>query len=123
MELFSIAEEQPSINVRELYAVAVALATWGADLCGSRIIFHVDNMSVVSMLNKGSSTEKTCSAILRGVFFTCAQFHLEIFCVHIPGVLNIAADAISRKEWKRFRENRPAALTSADISLKISLDW
>ena len=51
----SCAEATRSIAWRELWAVLVACATWGAELTGQRVLIFCDNESVVSIVNTGSS--------------------------------------------------------------------
>ena len=50
----SFGDKQMSINWHELYAVTMALALWGPQLAGKRLLFHCDNASVVHIMAKAS---------------------------------------------------------------------
>ena len=87
-----------NIMVKELVPVVVAAAIWGSQWSGQFVHFHIDNMSVVDVLKKGSSKEPSglVMHLLRCLSFFSAFFHFSFSSVHIPGVCNSVADDISR---------------------------
>ena len=48
-------EKKMSINWREMLAVVIAVATWGAQLRGKQMLINCDNMAVCYILKKGTS--------------------------------------------------------------------
>jgi hypothetical protein len=47
--------------------------------------------------------------LVRQLLFACAKFQFSIFTVHIAGVDNCIADALSRDDMTRFRNLCPQA--------------
>ena len=86
------------IMVKELVLVVLACALWGSQWAGRHVLFHIDNLSVVQMLQKGASKEPSgvIMHLLRCLSFLTAYFHFSISASHIAGVHNIVADDISR---------------------------
>ena len=55
----------PSIEYLELFAVCVGIFIWSENLANKRFLVHCDNMAVVGMLNKSSSSCKRCMHLIR----------------------------------------------------------
>jgi len=98
-----------SIAWLEFFPVVAAIALWGHMLKGKRIILRSDNQTVVSIINKQTSR---CSKIMKLVRFfvlQCIKNNVAFCSRHVPGKINIIADALSRFQMERFREAAPAA--------------
>ena len=116
------------ISPKELLPILFAVAVWGAHWAGRRVECHCDNMAVV---NSGRSQDNTIMHLLRCLFFLAAHFHVQIRVTHIPGVDNVAADALSRNDLPRFMQVVPdAAHDPSPISQRLvdllvgeQLDW
>ena len=98
-----------TIAWRELYSIVSASATWGPYLRSKRVLFHCDNEAVVQIIQKGSSRDADMMNLVRKLFYICVSNNFECSAVHIPGVRNEAADALSRLELDRFRSIRASA--------------
>lgn len=98
-----------SINWRELFAIIIATATWGHELICKRVLYHCDNLAVVHILQKGTSTDGKIMCLVRTLFFLCAKYNIECSAVHVPGINNSIADALSRLDLQRFRSEAPNA--------------
>jgi hypothetical protein len=85
-----------SITVLELYPILTLVATFASDLSHTHVVFHCDNQAVVAILNKQSSKCKSVMSILRPLILLLLQHNVSFRAVHIPGVDNIVADALSR---------------------------
>ena len=103
------------IAVKELVPVLVASALWGHNWRGKVVLFVSDNAAVVSILNSGYSRDKTLMHLLRCLFFMAASFNFWYSASHIPGKLNIAADAISRNRESTLFEVMPSINRSPSI--------
>ena len=68
-----------------------------------------DNMAVVSEGNSGYCRDTTLMHMLRCLFFMASHFNVTVQASHIPGVANIAADALSRNQFSRFLQVVPDA--------------
>ena len=68
-----------------------------------------DNMAVVSVVNSGRAKDEVLMHLLRCLFFVAAHLHIHIRASHVPGVTNVAADALSRNDFPRFLQAVPEA--------------
>ena len=84
------------ISVKELVPVVVATELWGEKWKRKHICFHSDNMAVVFILKSRTTTSILSMHLLHCLSFYCAFYSFSMSCVHIPGVENIVADALSR---------------------------
>jgi hypothetical protein len=94
---------------KEMYAVAAALATWGPHWRGKKIRFHVDSETVVTVMNSRKAKTPGMAALLRLMYHLCAIHDCWVGAIHIPGVENEVADAISRAQFSRFHRLCPNA--------------
>ena len=87
-----------NIMVKELVPVVLSCALWGPQWSGHHV--HIDNLSVVQVLQKGASKEPSgvVMHLLRGLSFLTALYHFTITSSHIAGNLNTIADDISRNK-------------------------
>ena len=85
-----------NINVQELYPLVEALWRWGPSWRDSKILCMSDNTQVVTGLNCGRSDNPVAMSLLRRIFWLCVLYNCHIVSEHIPGKLNVEADALSR---------------------------
>lgn len=100
---------QWSIAVKELLPILYALVLWGKQWEGQRIECLCDNMAVVAVINSGRAKDTILMHLLRCLFFVSASFQVQVHANHIPGLHNIAADALSRNNLLRFLQAVPGA--------------
>ena len=98
-----------NIAVKEMVPFVVASAMWGHSWRGQRILFRSDNMAVVQTLGKHSAKDPQLAHLLRCLFFFEAHFGFEHEAVHVPGVENTGADALSRNRSDIFLSLCPQA--------------
>ena len=84
------------ISVKELVPVVLSATLWGHSWRGLHVRFHSDNMAVVDILRRRSGRDPSVLHLMRCFFFYLAHFNFQHSAEHVPGVLNTAADAISR---------------------------
>ena len=95
--------EEIDILVKQLVPVVVAAALWGGLWRGKHICFHSDNMAVVSILStKTAKSPPPLMHLLRCFSFYCALYCINVSCVHVPGAINAAADALSHNKLPLF---------------------
>ena len=133
MEYFQIewptGWEGVDISVKEFVPVVVAAALWGGLWQGHHIRFHSDNMAVVSILNMKTSKAPQLMQLLRCFSFYCAFYCFHVSCMHVPGAMNVAADALSRNNLPLFSSLVPKAhqyaIPTALVELLITSrpDW
>lgn len=93
----------------ELFPVYVSLLLWHTWLSNKRILFHIDNMAVVQVLNTLTSKSTRVMNIVRKLVLLTLQHNITIKAQHIPTKLNKIADSISRSQWGKFRNLAPEA--------------
>ena len=117
------------IAVKELVPVVIAAALWGRSWHRMHIRFHCDNMAVVDILRKRSARSPLAHHLLRCLYFYTALFQFDYTAEHIPGVLNTAADALSRNNLPLFSSLLPQAVQVQvpaplqDMLLILRPDW
>ena len=104
-----LLESKPSIALLELLPVLVACVVWGKYWQTKRILFHSDNLSVVTMWSKMSSPNVAIMNIIRRIHFAAAQNNFTLRISHISGTNNSIADALSRFDNGRFFLLHPKA--------------
>ncbi|KAM9330287.1 uncharacterized protein PAF06_011605 [Gastrophryne carolinensis] len=103
-----------NLALLELFPVVVALALWGEDLQNKSVLFHSDNMAVVSAINVQTASSPPVVKLLRQLVLSCLQYNILFRAVHVPGVANGITDALSRFQMDRFRELAPEACTEGE---------
>ena len=98
-----------SINWRELYAIVIAIATWGQRLKGKQILIHCDNMSICHILKKGTSKNSSLMKLVRLLFYFSAHYNIICSAEYIHTYDNCVADSLSRLQFDRFRTLVPNA--------------
>ncbi len=89
------------INCLELRAVFLALKYFLPVLGGYHIIVRTDNMAVVSHINRqGGSRSRTLDRLARHLLLWSQDKFLSLRAVHVPGILNLAADFLSRQKLR-----------------------
>ncbi|KAJ1164253.1 hypothetical protein NDU88_004698 [Pleurodeles waltl] len=91
-----------SIAFLEFFPLIVAVCLWGGELSHSRVLFRVDNLAVVQMVNRQSAREAGLLQLLRVFVLHCLRNDIQFSAKHVPCVHNDIADALSRSQWERF---------------------
>lgn len=103
------AWENKSIALKELLPIVLACAIWGPSWSHKRVQVSCDNAAVVEIVNTKTSKCKDIMHLLRCLHFFLAYHDCTLKTVHVPGVLNVAADAISRNRPQVLRKAVPGA--------------
>lgn len=100
-----------SMPYLELLALAMAAATWsaGGAWAGKRVTFHCDCEPVVLAVSKLTSPSPRIMHLIRTLFLIAARARFEFRVLHIAGVTNSAADALSRGQVGLFRSFCPTS--------------
>lgn len=91
-----ILELHLDINQLELLTVMVAIKLWKDQLKGNRIRVQCDNTTAVAAMNKARMRTTFAQRCMREIAFWTAMSDFEVWTVHIEGVRNVVADALSR---------------------------
>ena len=101
-----------SIAGKEMLPIVVAAAIWGNEWRGCTVEFNWNNEAVVHSLMAGSCKEKNMTHMLQCSFFIEAKFNFSIVASHVPDVLNVQADALSRNQPQFFSTPTHTAITT-----------
>ena len=67
----------------------------GGRFSNQTIEFHTDNLALVSIINKCSSRKPHITSLVRALVKSMLRFNFVCYAIHIPGVQNALADALS----------------------------
>ncbi|MCP4262983.1 MAG: hypothetical protein GY774_36545 [Planctomycetes bacterium] len=96
-----------SIAIKEMVPVFIALQLWAFHFSSSRLCFHVDNISVVAILNSRTSTDPVILHMLRRMVLISMFKNIVISSKHISGKYNVVTDCISRFQISKARQWAP----------------
>ena len=101
--------KQQHIMFLELYPIVIALEIWGKQLCNKRLRLFTDNLSLVSVLSKQTSTDPLVMILVRRLVLTCLRRNIVIDARHIVGATNVLADLLSRLDVQGFKQRHKGA--------------
>ena len=87
---------QQSSNWRELDTVVRPLEMWGAELAGQRVLVRTDNTTARAVVNNRGTVSANLQQLCARLVEVCRKHDLDVAAMHIPGVENTLADALSR---------------------------
>jgi hypothetical protein len=95
--LFALAGLQNTdINVLEFITAILAIVTERHFLQGKTVVLRVDNTAAVAWLNQSRTNHIWGQSWVRVLVVVCLHFHIKIIAEHIPGLVNVTADGLSR---------------------------
>ncbi len=95
------------IAIKEFIPVYLAMKIWFMEVDNTRILFHVDNISVVYILNNQTSNVRTIMFMLRDLVLVAMDRNIQFEATHISGAKNLTADFLSRLQIKEARKHSP----------------
>lgn len=78
------------------------LSCGGEELRNKKVRFNCDNLGVVWAINSISASSPPVVRLLRYLVLSL-RINAFVYAVHIPGVDNKLADALSRFQWEEVR--------------------
>jgi len=94
---------QAGSTLVELGALLLACLTWGDQWRGRRVRLLSDNSGAVAIWAKQHSRLPELAAIVRSLSHVARVGGYWLGVGYIPGVVNVAADAVSRLRWQVLR--------------------
>lgn len=97
------------IAVREFLPIVIALelCIWCHQFKNCNVILHSDNIVVVHVINKNTSKDPYLMTLIRRLMLLSLQHNIHFLAKHVPGVLNTAADMLSRLQVTEFQSRFP----------------
>ena len=93
----------------EMISIVLAIYLWKQSFKGKRIQFSSDNLSVVSILSKKTSTSPRVIVLVIEIVILSLMYDFQINAIHVRSSENGIADSISRKQWQRSKCLAPGA--------------
>ena len=98
-----------SIAYKELFPIVIAAHIWGPRWSRHHILLRSDNEAVIHILVSKTSKTAGLMFLLHNLLSVAARFNFTFTALHVPGVHNQSADALSRFHWQDFRRLAPEA--------------
>jgi hypothetical protein len=98
-----------NIMLLELYPIVIALETWSTEMQNKKLVIHTDNLALVAVLRKQTSKDNITMCLVRRLVLVCLCMNILLHVLHVPGVQNGPADALSRLQVDKFRALCPTA--------------
>ena len=92
-----------NIIVLEMFPIVPSIKIWGSQLANKCITFHTDNQALSEVINKKTTKDRELLVLLRALVLSCLQNNILFKAVHLPGVHNTKADALSRLQVTKFK--------------------
>lgn len=92
-----------NIIVLEMFPIVISLSIWASELANKCVLFHTDNLGLVDVINKKTTKDNKLIVLLRELVLQCLKHNILFRAVHVPGVLNVKADALSRLQVTKFK--------------------
>ena len=89
-----------SITQVEMYNVLITVKLWAPLWRDKDVRIRCDNESAVTVCNTGKTKDPFLSIYIRQLWFTCAQFNVDLKVRHIQGIHNVVTDALSRHKFE-----------------------
>ena len=108
--------QEVHIAVKELVPIVIAALMCGQEWKGLVVRARCDNSAVVAIVNSGSSRNPQAMHLRRCLAFLAAKGDFKLKAMHIRGVENVAADALSRNNCHLSRSCCPQGDRDGGIS-------
>lgn len=102
-------ETTKDITFLELVPIVLGVFIWAEQLYAKKLLLHIDNLSLVHIINQKSSKNNRVMVLIRALVLYTLSYNIQVRAIHVPGKNNNIADAISRFQWSRFRQLAPTA--------------
>ena len=80
-------------------------------LFNKKVLFHIDNEALVSVINKQTSEDKRIMELVRRFVLNLMLNNVVFKIKHISSMNNNIADSISSKQWQRLKKMAPSVKT------------
>ena len=110
-----------NIGILEFYPIVLSLYLWSHVMRNRCILFFTDNESLVHVINKQSSKDKSLMFFVRKLVLICLDYNIVFKAKHIAGVKNRLADSLSRLQVQSFKQLAPAHMDKLPTGMPLHL--
>ena len=90
------------INMKELMGGLWQLERYASTWAGHRVMMGMDNQVSVGWIGRLTARPPCALLAIKRIWWICQRYDIELVPVHIPGVENDLADALSRYDFDRY---------------------
>jgi hypothetical protein len=98
-----------NITLLEFYPIVLSIQVWGHLFANKCLVFHTDNLALVSVINSQTSKEPRVMHLVRELVLSSMNHNILFRAQHIAGIRNVLADSLSRLQVELFQQLHPAA--------------
>ena len=110
-----------NIAILEFYPMVLSLYLWGHAICDRCMLFFTDNESLVHVINKQSSKDKSLMFFIRKLVLICLKYNIVFKAKHIAGVKNRLDDSLSRLQVPYFKQLAPTHMFKLPTEIPLHL--
>ena len=88
------------ITFLELVPIVLALFVWGSALSNTKILFRIDNLALVNIVNKRTSKSKRVMSLVRPIVLYTMRYGIQFKTKHIEGTNNQIAFPFSGRTFQ-----------------------
>ena len=92
-----------NIVILEMFPIVISVEIWANRLANKCVTFHTDNQALVEVINKKTTKDKKLLVLVRSLVLSCLKHNILFKAVHLPGLCNTSADALSRLQVDKFK--------------------
>ena len=92
-----------NIVILEMFPIVISVEIWANRLAKKCVTFHTDNQALVEVINKKTTKDKKLLVLVRSLVLSCLKHNILFKAVHLPGLCNTSADALSRLQVDKFK--------------------
>ena len=82
-----------NIIVLEMFPIVISVSIWASELANKCILFHTHNQGLVEVINRKTTKDRQLLVLLCELVLQCLKHNILFQAIHMPGVLNVKADA------------------------------
>ena len=97
------------ITFLEIILITLSIFLWHKLFYKKKIVYYIDNMAVVSILNSKTQKSTRVMVLLRFIVYWSLVEHFHFKAMQLSSFDNAIADSLSRGQFQRFRELAPSA--------------
>lgn len=110
-----------NIAILEFYPIVLSLYLWGHAMRNRCALFFTDNESLVHVINKQSSKDKSLMFFVRKLVLICLEYNIVFKAKHIAGVKSRLADSLSRLSVQNFKQLAPSHVDKLPTEIPLHL--
>ena len=86
-----------------MFPIVLSVGIWADMLANRCVMFHTDNKALAEVINKKTTKDKELLVLVRALVLYCLRHNILFKAVHLPGIYNTKADALSRLQVDKFK--------------------